>query len=87
MAPVYRREREARLAEEHKRLLPAANQPHAPLDVASYGDNWGLKPERDGKKKWQPRHLDDLCKEAGITREEFEAVNAEAVAARRRFGR
>jgi hypothetical protein len=47
---------------------------------AKYGPNWGLAAEKvEAKKRRADMSIDDMCRQAGVTREEFEAINARAV--------
>lgn len=87
MQPVYRREREAAHAAERRQLLSAPTAPRPTLTElqAKYGENWGLHSEATGKTKWQPKSLDQLLKEAGVSKEEFEAANSLAVKRRDEF--
>lgn len=85
MAPIYRaREHEQRKAEMQKYLPPASchgDRPTLEELRAKHGDRWGIKQD-DGMHrchKWEPPSLDEMCSTAGISRETFEALNAEAV--------
>jgi hypothetical protein len=64
---------------------PPAPRPTYDELKAKYGPNWGLKAdEREGTKRRADMSIDDMCRQAGVSREEFEAINARAVDAERK---
>jgi hypothetical protein len=59
---------------------PPAPRPTYDELKAKYGPNWGLSAEKvQTKKRGADLTIDDMCRQAGVTREEFEAINARAV--------
>lgn len=78
MVPIDRRQREQEAIEQRKRALAAPVLPRPTYEELKekYGPNWGLSCDDDGSPA--PRSLDDMCKEAGISREDFEAINDNA---------
>lgn len=76
MVPILRRQREEQLDADRRRALSAPDVPRPPLDREKHGPNWGLN--LDAQKKTAELSLDDMCKQAGISRDEFEAINAKA---------
>lgn len=83
MAPYDRRQREA-AAEEERRLMlsaPPVDRPTYEEMKAKHGENWGIRDPKGDRQRVAARTLDDLCREAGIAREDFELINADAVKA------
>jgi hypothetical protein len=80
MQPIYRRQREAaHLAERRQRLsAPVVQRPTLAELREKYGENWGLRQDGPDKTRWQPRPLDELLREAGVSRDDFEAANTRA---------
>lgn len=80
MAPIDRRRRMEEAAEERRTALspPVFERPTLDELKVKHGDNWGLHPEGSEKTKWQPRSLKDICKEAGVSLDDFEAINTKA---------
>ena len=63
---------------------PAPRPTYAELK-AKYGPNWGLKAdEAKAARRRADLTIDDMCRQAGISREEFEAINARAVEMQRK---
>jgi hypothetical protein len=88
MEPIARRIREQKDAEERKRALakPTFVRPTLAELKDQYGQNWGLKLTDDSTPRpYVPRSLDDMCKEAGISREHFEQINETAAKNRDEF--
>lgn len=88
MRPILRRMHEEKLASERRKALSGPPQPRPSYDElkAKYGPNWGLKTVEDKIKRAVELSLDDMCRQAGISRENFEAINASAEKHLRRGG-
>lgn len=84
MGPVYR-EREWSKQCENIRALPSPSESseRPTLDdlKAKHGDHWGINQDDTAPRKrpYEPPSLDKMCADAGVSLEEFEAINAEAV--------
>lgn len=84
MAPVDRRNRELKEAEERKRALakPTFKRPTLAELKEKYGENWGLS---ETTKVGSFTSIGDLCKQACISEEEFEKINEKAAKAQATF--
>src|ERR1044072_8982619 len=81
MAPIDRRRREEQAAEERRLMVSAPLVPRPTYEQMKdkHGENWGIRDPKGDKQSVAARTLDDLCREVGIPREDFEAINDKAV--------
>lgn len=84
MVPIDRARREREAIEQRKRALakPTFQRPTMAELKAKYGPNWGMTADDAATP---PRSIDDMCKEAGISREDFEAINDKAAKHQQQF--
>lgn len=85
MAPIDRKHREiaAREARKHALGKPMFERPTLAQLKEKYGEMWGLSPDKE--KAAGSMSIDDLCKQAGISRDDFEKANDRAAKAQAEF--
>lgn len=85
MAPIYREREFQKQREEMARMLPAPSSGERPsLDElrAKHGAHWGISQDDHGAPRraaWVPPSIEQMCADAGVSPEEFEAINEEAL--------
>lgn len=86
MRPIYRQREWDRQSEERRNRISSTTHERPSFNELKdrYGPNWGLKTTDD---LWKPPPLEKMCADAGVTVEEFEAINDEALKWVRMAGR
>lgn len=80
MGPIYFEMARRKQLEDRARILSGASnhvRPSLEELKEKHGPNWGLKTIDDATKQRSQKTLEAMCAEAGITIDEFEAINAE----------
>ena len=80
MGPIYFEMARRKQLEDRERILSGASnhvRPSLEELKEKHGPNWGLKTIDDATKQRSQKTLEVMCAEAGITIDEFEAINAE----------